>query len=235
MSSAHLLVVVVAVTLLGAFHLAFAGGARVRALSDDFSAGRDPWTRLLALAAAAAVLFALGVVGVPALFDDDESESTLTRPTVTTPTGRNGGTATTVPTRTTVPTTTAATTTTPEPPPPGAIVLARAKVEGATARLRQGMNRLDGRPPVVRAAGLGVYRVVVPGLTAEARRRIELRVTAGPSTLAVAKESRRGSALVVWTRDRETRASTPRDFTLVVYGSSRDVPRDDEMTLPETT
>ena len=237
MPLAHLLVLLVAVVLLAALHLAFAGAPGAvtpKRLAD----GRDRWTQLLVAAAILAILFALGVVAVPALLDDDEPQS-LTQPTVT-ENRTDGRTTTAVETTTSVATTATAPTTptvmptpTPPPRPPrGAVVLARAEVDGATGRLRRGLNRLAERRPVVRAAGRGSYRVVLPGLTAQARRRVALRVTAGADTVAEARKFRSGNALIVRTRDRRTGRPAARNFTLVVYGAKRDLAG---TNLPETT
>ena len=239
MPLAHLLVLLVAVVLLAALHLAFAGAPGAvtpKRLAD----GRDRWTQLLVAAAILAILFALGVGAVPALLDDEPQS--FTQPTVT-ENRTDGRTTTAVETTTSVATTATAPTTptvmptpTPPPRPPrpprGAVVLARAEVDGATGRLQRGLNRLAERRPVVRAAGRGSYRVVLPGLTAEAHRRIALRVTAGPDTVAEARKPLSGAALIVRTRDRRTGRPAARNFTLVVYGAKRDLAG---TNLPETT
>ena len=143
--------------------------------------------------------------------------------TATTTTEPTTDTTTTEPPRTTP-------TTRPDPPPPGAVLLARAVVDGRTGRLRHGRNRLDATRPLVRATGPGTYLVVVPGLTRDARARATLRAIADRTTVALVRKAPSGRALVVQTRDRASGTPALRDFTLVVYGARRDLPGE----LPRT-
>ncbi len=229
MSLSFVLVTLLAVLLLGALHVAFARAApsaHLGELARDLTGGRDPWTRVLVAGALAATLFALGVVVVTWLVDDDESAAPDTRATTTAPTATTGTDTQTSPTTTA---TTRPPTTTSVQPPPGSVVLVRLVVEGSSGRVQRYLNRV-GDEPVVRAVGPGFYRILVPGLTPETRSRAVLRVTTSGRTLAEVRKSPVSPALIVETRDRPTGTPAARDFTLVVFGARRDVRED----LPPT-
>ncbi len=240
----YALLIAAAVALLATLHLLTSrrGGASRLALPG----GTDPWARFLVAAALGATLFALGVIAVPALIDDDDEVSgTTSEPTTTIPTTTASSTTapdpttsvpTTAPTATTTTSTatttsvpTAPTTTTTPPPPEGKIVLARATVDGPTGQLVGSVSRL-GAPPSVRRVGDGIYRVVVPGLSQDARKRTTVRIRAGTTTEAAVRRPAGTEALIVLTTSSATGAAVSRDFTIVLWGARSDIPK-----LPKTT
>jgi hypothetical protein len=209
-----------AVALLALLHVAYstAGegvgfdttriGERARSVAGD----RDPWAVALVGAAAAAALFALAVVAGPALFGGSEESTPTTTPTVTAPT--TSATSTTAPT-TTRPTTTSSTTTV-VAPPPGTVLIAESAVS-ASGRIQQSSSRL-GSPPVVRVVDTGIYRVLLPGLSPAARKRVTVRVHAPAGTIATVRRPSTSPAFVVSTRDAATEKPAARSFLLEVLG-----------------
>lgn len=212
-----------AIALLALLHLAYATegaevgadrlGERARGLTGD----RDPWTLALVGAAAVAALFAIGVVAGPAVFGSEES-TPATRPTVTAPTTSTTAPTTSRSTTTTRPPTT--TTTTPVGPPSGTVLIAETAVS-ATGHVQQSYSRL-GEPPVVRAVGTGVYRVLLPRLRPGARTRVTLRVHAAAGTKASVRKRPTSPAFVVSTRDAATGKPASRNFVLEIYGPPAD-------------
>jgi hypothetical protein len=217
-------VTLAAVGLLALLHFGFAVAGdeegRLSAIARDLAGGRDPWARLLVVAAVATTLFALGVVVVPALFDSDE-ESAPTRPTATTPTTQSSSTTSTSTSTATAPTTTLPTTTVPIGPPPGTVLIAQTAVRGSTGQVLQSSNRAGG-PLVVRQVRVGVYRVIVPGLTADARDRATVRAVGLPGIDVRVRKASGSPAFVVFTRSGRGGKPVAADFRLVVYGPSRD-------------
>jgi hypothetical protein len=109
-------------------------------------------------------------------------------------------------------------------------VLALATVDGAEARVVRSRSKL-GSQPIVRRVEVGVYRVLVPGLSESARARAIVRVQAEQATDASVRKPAGSPTLIVLTRDRSSGAPSSRDFTLTVYGVRADLPR----KLPKTT
>jgi hypothetical protein len=214
-------VTLAAVGLLALLHFGFAVAGdeegRLSVVARDLAGGRDPWARLLVVAAVATTFFALGVVAVPALFDSDE-ESAPTRPTLTTPTTQ--GSSTTSPS-TTAPTTTQPTTTVPIVPPRGTVLIAQTAVRGSTGQVLRSYNRAGG-PLMVRQVRVGVYRVIVPGLTPDARARATVRAVGGPGIDVRVRKASGSPAFVVFTRSGRGGKPVAADFRLVVYGLPRD-------------
>ena len=210
-----------AVALLALLHLAYSTaeegvgfdttriGERARTVAGD----RDPWAVALVGAAAVAALFALAVVAGPALFGGSEESTPTTTPTVTVPT--TSATSTTAPT-TTRPTTTSRSTTTVVAPPPGTVLIAESAVS-ASGRVQQSYSRL-GSPPVVRMVDTGIYRVLLPGLSPAARKRVTVRVHATAGTIATVRRPATSPAFVVSTRDAATEKPAARSFLLEVLG-----------------
>jgi hypothetical protein len=213
--------------LLAVFHAVRApeGGGRAgsRKLSTARARRDDPWARFLVAAAAGATLLALGVLVVPGLVGGESSTSS-TRQTTTvssaSTTTSSTSTTTTQPT-TTRPTTTLPTTTTPKPPPRGSTLFVRVSVVGSTGQAAAVVNRV-GEPVVVRKVSAGVYRLRIPALPAEARRRTVVRVHAAPDTTAVGGWATSG-ALVVLTWDKTTGRPAARNFMVVVWGPRSDL------------
>ena len=201
--------------------------------------GRDPWARVLVVAACAAALLALGVIVVPAVTGNEEAASTsptlptttITPPTTSSPppttntstTTSTTSTSTTSTSTTTTSSTTKTTTihiTTTNPtttpattPPPGSALLVRATVK-PNGNASQTVNRL-GQDAVVRRTGPGEYRIRFPGLTDASRARSAVSVSAGGATAAVAGWAPNGT-LVVLLFDRKTGEPVSRRFTFGV-------------------
>jgi hypothetical protein len=238
-----------AIGLLALLHLAFAPPAAPPvAAGQPAAAAGASWGRWLALAAIAAAAIALAALIVPAVFGGSNSSTSSTHSTTTTmpstttqPTTTHGTTSTTQPTTThhtttttthhtttaTRPTTTTTgVTTTPGPPPKGSATLVRGIVTG-TGQLAVVQNRLGGAV-TVSPVSPGVYRIELSDLSAEARRKSVVRVSAGPRTTAVGGWSADGQ-LVVLVSDKQTGAPAKRPFSFVVLGPKQSA------ALPRTT
>jgi hypothetical protein len=228
-----------AIALLALLHLTYStaeegagfGGARVGERARGLTGGRDPWAVALVAASGVAALFAIGVVAGPAIFDEsEESAPPTTRPTATTQT--TSISSTTAPT-TTRPATT--TTTTPVTPPPGTVLIAETAVS-PSGQVLQSYSRL-GSAPVVRSVDTGVYRVLLPGLSPEARKTVTVRVHAASETEATVSTKLTSPAFVVTTRDAATGEPAARSFVLEVYGppaAAQPAPQH-KPQLPKTT
>ena len=211
MSPPQLIVIIAAVGLLGALHLALKA-ARVPAGAQPAAAPRprprrDPVLGVLLLAVLAALAFA-GVAFVVSMVDDEDT----TAPTTQT---------TTAPTTNTAPPP-------PQPPPPsppaareapaGTALVARV-VTGADGSVQAARNRVGSAPLAVEREN-GVYTVHVPGLSAELRRRAVVRVRPVDGTPGVRVSSRKmgpEAEFVVFTRDAQTGNFADNGFEFAVF------------------
>ena len=211
MSPPQLIVIIAAVGLLGALHLALKA-ARVPAGAQPAAAPRprprrDPVLGVLLLAVLAALAFA-GVAFVVSMVADEDT----TAPTTQT---------TTAPTTNTAPPP-------PQPPPPsppaareapaGTALVARV-VTGADGSVQAARNRVGSAPLAVEREN-GVYTVRVPGLSAELRRRAVVRVRPVDGTPGVRVSSRKmgpEAEFVVFTRDAQTGNFADNGFEFAVF------------------
>jgi hypothetical protein len=213
LSPAQLIVIIAAVGLLGALHLALRA-ARVPAGAPPAAAPRpwphrDPVLVVLVLAALAALAFA-GVAFVVSMVDDEDTTAPTTQAATTT-----------APTTNTAPPP-------PQPPPPspptaleapaGTALVARV-VTGADGSVQAARNRVGSAPQAVEREN-GVYTVRVPGLSAELRRRAVVRVRPVDGTPGVRVSSRKmgpEAEFVVFTRDTQSGNFADNGFEFAVF------------------
>jgi hypothetical protein len=220
LSPAQLIVVIAAVGLLGALHLALRA-ARVPAVVPS-TAGPRPWISrvpivgVLVLAALAALAFA-GIAFVVSVVDDEDTTAPSTQATTTGPTAT---TATTAPPP-------------PQPPPPapaplepptGTALVARV-VTDADGSVSGSRNRV-GNAPAVAKREKGVYAVAVPGLSPELRRQATIRVRPSDATGGVRASARKmgpKAEFVVFTRDAQTGDFADSGFELAIFLPKQDL------------
>lgn len=231
MSPAQLIVIIAAVGLLGALHLALKA-ARVPAGAASAAAPRpsprrDPVLGVLVLAALAALAFA-GVAFVVSMVDDEDTAAPPTQATTSTPT------TTTAPPP-------------PQPPPPsptpaqieppaGTALVARIVTDG-DGSVAAGRNRVGAAPAALKRE-TGVYTVSVPGLSAEQRRRSIIRAGPADGTPAAAVSARKmgpEAEFVVFTRDAQTGdfADTGFEFAVFVPRQELEATAGDEEGRPQ--